>query len=692
MPQTLALFLFTLGAPIGVSNLLIGLAGLGPLAFLGGIAQVGLSIGLSLLSQFIFRPSANAPKPEDVQQSYKQPAQPRYKHYGRVKISGPWVFGESKTGDFYKVLALGQGPFDAIEEFWIDNNEVELDGSDIVTTEPYSNVVNPPKIEYRLGASTETAYSELISEFTEYTSAHRGDGVASLYAKMPAVAQSNYYELYPNGIQTSFRVIARCAKVKNPVSGTTAWSDNAASIIRDYIISNDGMRFPESILQTTLAQDGWETAYARADEDVDLDAGGSEKRYRLWGSYRFDERPADVLSRMLRSCDGQLKITADGGLTLDIGDWYEPTVTIDNTMITAFSDVGKGNNILTTANTIRATFTSPDLDYQTTDADPWVDDTDVSERGEIAIDNSFIMTPSHTQCRRLMKLESYRANPEWIGTFTCNLKALKAFGERFVRIDYPALGIDGVFEQLDFKFNIGQDNILRSVTLQVRSLPEEAYNWDETTEEGTAPVSDTTVVDNSIPVPTGLTLNYNTTTLGLEIDIDDPGTEALYVQYRIKATSESDWTIVTPPDGETFYIVYGLQDGVEYEVQARFVSIGGRQGDWTSSATITITQDVTPPSDITLNSATGGSGQVTINWTTPNSANFNRTVIKRNTVDNEAGATAITNSPFYGVANATYEIVDSGLAADDYYYWLYAQNGSGIDDGSGVASGAITVT
>src|SRR5690606_41563057 len=115
-------------------------------------------------------------------------------------------------------------------------------------------------------------------------------------------------------------------------------------------------------------------------------AGGSEPRYRLWGSYQLNERPADVLGRMLTCCDGRLVPTPDGGPTLDIGSWSEPTVTLTPQAITGFSEVGRGRHVMTSANTIRATFLDPSQDYQSTDADPWADESDVSERGEEAKD------------------------------------------------------------------------------------------------------------------------------------------------------------------------------------------------------------------------------------------------------------------------------------------------------------------
>lgn len=102
---------------------------------------------------------------------------------------------------------------------------------------------------------------------------------------------------------------------ENPVTGVTEWNDRAAAVIRDYMTHRDGMRLPESLFTTPLAQAGWAAAYNRSNEAIAVAAGGTEPRYRLWGSYQLNERPADVLGRMLSCCDGRLVPTPDGGLT-----------------------------------------------------------------------------------------------------------------------------------------------------------------------------------------------------------------------------------------------------------------------------------------------------------------------------------------------------------------------------------------
>src|SRR5690606_29482161 len=166
MPVTLSgIIASTLGtSAIGVA----AQTALASLTILAGstLGSLALSIGLSYLSQSLFRPSQ--PKPEDGQQSVRQPTAPRSRHYGRVKVSGPWVFAESEAGNFHKVIALGQGPVDAIEEYWVDDTRVTLDGSGNVQEQPWganSEHSAQLRIESRLGASTETSYGNLSSTF-----------------------------------------------------------------------------------------------------------------------------------------------------------------------------------------------------------------------------------------------------------------------------------------------------------------------------------------------------------------------------------------------------------------------------------------------------------------------------------------------------------------------------------------------
>lgn len=559
---------------------LAGLYGISTTAIGGTIISAAVSAGISLLSSLLFRP--DTPKPQDQQQSVKNPIQPRSRHYGRVKISGSLAFLESKGGALYKVIATGTGQLDAVEQLWIDDKLVTVNGSFLVNEEPwYDEGDHKLRIETRLGLPTETAYSHLTAAFPDWDADHRGDGVSSIYIVQFGSAAERIPERFPNTVYTLYRTVARASLVYNPVTTLTAWSDNAAAIVRDYIVHPDGMRLPSSLVTTTQAAAGWLAGFNRAEEAVTLKAGGTEDRYRIWGSYRFDERPAEVIGRMLAACDGRLIPTPDGGLTIDIGDWEEPTLTLDETIIVGFSDVARGLDIINTANVIRAVYTSPDHDYQATDADQWIDVADVAARGEISTDMSFMMSPSHAQTRRLMKLAAYRANPSWIGTFQCNLGALAAFGKRFIRITYAPLGIDEVFEIQDFRLDIVEGDILAGCTVQVISMPSEAYDWDASSEEGTAPLAEVSEDDSEIPVPANFDVTAPETSVA-RMEFDAPPSEDLRTEGRYRMAGATDWTPVPISTGATSVDV-PIAPATDYEFQVRYVSAVGTPGDWTAS-------------------------------------------------------------------------------------------------------------
>ncbi len=656
--------------------------------------NIGLSVGLSYLSSVLFRPKQ--PKPEDVQTSIKNPTAARQRHYGRVKTSGPWAFAESKEGSFHKVVALGTGELDAIEEIWVDDAPVTLDANGYVQEHPwnYDGKWKHLRIQYRMGLPTETHYSDLEAVFPEWDETHRGDGVSSLYAFQGASGAETFAQIFPNVTNTLYRVVARGSKVWNPVTETVAWSDNAAAVIRDYMGHADGMRLPESLFNTPIAAEGWKRAYNRAAAPVALKAGGTEPAWRLWGSYRFDERPADVLGRMLPCCDGWLVPTPDGGVTLDINEWQEPTVTIDDDAIVGFSDVSRGRDIMTTANIIAATFLSPDHDYQATDAEAWVDPDDVDERGEIVSSAEFNMAPSHGQCRRLMKRAYYRANPKWVGQFRCNLRGLAAFGKRRIRIRYPLFGIDDVFEVQDFRFNIGEGGILLGCTLQVASMPAEAFAWNAALEEGEAPIAEETNVESTIPVPADLSFGVTRITVGNQqvplgvITFARPANLSLRVEGRYKQVSASDWTVIPIGNDATEAQTGALSDGVQYEAQIRYVSVSGRQGEWSTSEYVTPVADPTAPAIVENVNAVGGTGAVNISWAAPNSPNYVAAHVRRNTVNVEAGAPVRVE---YGPPSLADAWQDTGLAAGDYYYWIRAANASGVESAP-VAVGPIAVT
>lgn len=691
MPQALgalALTIFQAGGPLWLSNALVGVGALG--GILGAVGQIALSLGISFLANAIFRPKNNT-KSDDVQQSLRVAISDRVKIYGQMQATGNWIFGDSKNGNFHKVLVVCEGLLTQVLTMKIDDRFVTTDASGFVNDAPFNGKV---RFQYSNGSPAGHHFSALAEVFPEWDSNHLGKGVVLIYATQYGLKADKVTDVFPSLKDTLYRIEGRFTEIYNPTNGVTAWSDNAAGIIRDFMISQDGMRFPLSIVNTPQALEVWKTSWNRSREFVPLKGGGAERRYRLWVVYKLSEAPGTVLESMLANCDARPILTRDGGIAVDITEYYEPTVLLDKSVITAVTSVVRGSDVRSAANVITAKYISEQDDYQQIDADPWIDEESVTLRGELPDDVTFGYTPSHSQCRRLMKRRAYQLNPEWQITVNCRVAASAAFQERFVALDYQLgpLHIQGAFEVLKFTWNIGDKGILQSVTIALRSIEPEAFSWDPSQEEGAAPQTQTPEVDKSIPLVAGFDATVGRRTISGSLvayailDFDTPPSDALVVRIEGKKVADSNWSEITVPDGALSVDGLIQDDGVQYEYRAWYQTLTGRNGAKTSpTIKLTATADNTAPGVPTAVSGTAGAGKVTIAATTPNSANFSRLYIYRNTVNNFGTATRIAT--VYGAPNTAYSYDNTGLTAGvTYYFWVTAANASAVESSS-VATG-----
>jgi hypothetical protein len=284
-----------------------------------------------------------------------------------------------------------------------------------------------------------------------------------------------------------------------------------------------------------------------------------------------------------------------------------------------------------------------------------------------------------------------------VGRFAVKKKGLALIGEQLVRIRLDVFGIDDVFEIQDMALNFAGEGEVEGVTIDVMALPQAAYAWNAAAEQGTAPATTIAAETSTVPVPTGFEVTIDRITAGAQevpvgvLSFDAPPVLSLVVEAHYRATGAADWIAIAVSPGAVSAQSPSLSDGTEYEFQVRHVTATGRSSDWTTAIVITPVADETAPGPVSSVSATGGTGDVTLMWTTPNAANFSRSVILRNTSDDEGSALAVTGSPLYGPASAVMMATDTGLAAGTYHYWIIAANASGVQSAS-VATGAVTVT
>ena len=568
---------------IGLGNLGLSLG----VAMAVGSAATSLAIGAALLGLSIaFSPRVGTAttKTPQAQAVINQSIGPRVRGYGRVLLGGTRAFFDSKDRYLHQVIMMHSGEIDAIESIRVGDRTVTLDDDGNVTTSAFTykyddNTKYAIRIRTHLGTEDQLVDAGLQGAFPSvWTFAHRLRGIAYLVVRFRSPPQGDFQKIFPEGYNTPVRGLCRLSKVYDPRTGNTTWSDNAGLCILDYLTHPDG--FKKSRSDCDL--DSFRAFADLCDEAVPLKAGGTEKRYRLWGVYQLTDEPEDVLRKMRATCDAELYQNAEGKIAIRGGKWEPPTVTITDRDILGHT-IEEGNNRFAAFNELKITYTSPQHDYQSIEATPWIDVADQDERGPIPSELDLDFVPSPSQARRLAKIHIAKSNPRWKGRIRTNLTGLDALGERTIRVILPELAIDDAFYVAGFSI----DSELKSVEIEKLTISEAAYSWNAATEEGDNPaLPEDTAPDLTYPIPEGLALialdDHTIQATVTPADEDD-----LTLQVQVRAGAGSDWEeMVTRTNN--YQARYNADPGT-YDVRARWTGAQDVTGDWTFPyATITL--------------------------------------------------------------------------------------------------------
>ena len=683
-----------LGAGLGGASWAIGSA----VAAISQIAiGVGVSIGVSALSSLLTKKAkegpqaavrgSEAPTAQEVHQTIKQAVAPRRRHYGsELKVGGVLAFFHSKDGALYMLILFSHGEVAHLVEHWLNDKPVTVNAAGNVIDAQYTwNATNRVSILARTGTTTQSAYPQLISAFPEmWSEQHRLLGIANVLIIARDVPTDVFTEVYPAG-PPQYRIRLWGARVYDMRLGQSAanpatWaaSDNPALIILDYLTHADGMARPRSMFDEASFQ----LAAEQCDAPVVLKTGGTEKRYRLSGSYDLSERPADVLGRMLAVCDGELYQTEDGTYGLRVGVWDPPTKTIASDHVLRFR-FEQGSNALAVFNIVKSIYVSPLHDYQESQAEDWRDEDLIVAMGEERAEElRILMCTSHSQARRLAKIAMAKGNPEWRGTIVTDMSGLELLGERVIMVDLPLMG----FEQTTFTINeFRMAGDLTQCELSVSSISAAAYEWDPATEEGTAPTLPPAFPPTSvIAVPEDFGAAMGDPGMGNWVSTawSPPERDTLSHEINIREQGVGDWSSSLIPHGMTTWQSPVLPYAAA-EVRLRARSPGGKASDWTATLVI----DFTAPAIATDVITSVTDDDVTIDWVNSESPNLYETRLYRNTVDNINTAVHIHN--VLGSVGTAQSFVDLDLPSGTYFYWLQSSNVSGItsEHHIGVAGG-----
>ncbi len=509
-------------------------------AFLSSTTIAGISLG-TILQGAIFLGGLLAPMlfggargrridPGELKNTLELAEGEEIRALGRVRIGGLKVYGNSKGFNRWRLIAHCRGPISAVEEYFLGGRSVVVEADGAVSSPPY---VRPGVLSYiyvrgKVGTTTETAYTQLTSEFPGvWTTDHRGRGIAQSLIQYisPGVNTTKFGRMFQSGVP-DLELIIRGEQVFDVRTNTTGWTDNAVLIIRHVLLG-----LPE--WSNTMLDDGFNAAEANRADVLVPTLTGTEKRARLWGVFTSEMGREEVLSALLMSAGARIILRPGGKWGIQL---------IDDVQTAAFEFVERdivdwgwksGPDGVDRPNLCRVKYYSPEVGYDLAEINTgpgtagasWARITsEITAYGEKPMDLELPFCPSASQAQRIARRMFAVARAD-SGRLDTNMAGMAAWGCPTASIPLPDLD-ETVIAEIDAP-RIDADGYTVNIPYRVwPTLP----TWNPAAMESPAP----TVVPD----------------LAFQSDVATPSamSDAIVVQYIASGIRETRVRIY-PPSG-----------------------------------------------------------------------------------------------------------------------------------------------
>jgi len=414
-------------------------------------AAYAFSLGTSVLTKALM------PQPElsGGDQGYlitqRGSTMPHQVIYGKTRIASGIVFQGTTDNNKYlhSVLAFAGHEIEEFETIYFNDEVLTLSGNDVTAPAKY---VGKVKIVKKLGTTTQSAVtsSDLggVTPPSQWTTDCKLLATAYLYVMLEFDADA-----FPNGVPEVTAVI-KGKKVYDPRTSTTAWSDNPALCLRDYLTSG------KEGTNTTIYNYGLSEDLESVDDDLVTIAanvcdhlnypvlsGGT--RFSLNGAFTTNTTPYDAIQNLSTSMGGLLWY-AQGKWRMKPAYYTSPVLDLNEDDLRSGISVNTRHSRRDNFNVVKGTFRGPESDYQPSDF-PQVpvlnsatyDALLAADGGqESVIDLQLPFTDNTTEARRLSRITLERNRQQLSVQATFGLKAFQVQVGDIIRLTNTRLGFE----------------------------------------------------------------------------------------------------------------------------------------------------------------------------------------------------------------------------------------------------------
>lgn len=481
-------------------------------------AQIAVAIGTGYAAQAL----QGTPELEASKANLKQTMPPRIDAYGRRRLGGAYLLWEAKGKTAYDVIAVKDGPMEAVEEVWLKDQKLTFVGGGtqgfVANRAEYGGGTdnNLIKVEWRNGTASPAPYADHVSALGAegiWTNNHLARGITTIGARYSYGKRDSLAADYPIGFDLQFSLVGRMRPVwdpRDPLQSRTnpaTWKagcdaegrGNIGLYILDFCLRAEGMAMDYET-EIAPAIEHWKGEIDICKEAVPLKTGGTEPRY--WGSVHFAyaDDPQETLDKLRAACDGKMLRDADGVWRLWVGKVRAPTIHLTDDDIADY-DVQLDAAGFDVVNVVQPTFESEAHGWTMVEAPASRDEADILARGrEFSSPLPLAAVNSASQSQRLAKRARLRLTTELRGSLTGRLSAARALGHRWIRLTLADLDLDGAVVEQETGGRIAFSRGAAHIPFAL--VPPGMDAWDAATEEGSSGVAPDRAEPSSLLPPT----------------------------------------------------------------------------------------------------------------------------------------------------------------------------------------------
>lgn len=472
--------------------------------------------------------------------------------YGRTRVGGSVFYQEViNKSSLTRMIAFANHEIEEFEEVYFGSEKV-------TSTEPWfstgykrptiltdeDGAIRAADIEIlyaeRLGTDDQQYVpvgqraTSVFSARSTWDEEHRAVGVAYLAANFEYTRNA-----FPNGVPVVSATV-KGKKIYDPRTDTTAWSDNPALILRDYLLSSGIATDTDEIDEALFA-----TAANICDETVTLADGSTQKRYTCNASFTSEEQPQNIIKSISDTMAGMVWCQ-DGKWGCKAAKAVTPVLTFDEDDLRSGLSIRTRNTRREGFNQVIGLFKGEETNWQPANFPSITSDVflEVDNNQESTLELDLPFVTDSVQAQRIAKISLYRNREQLKISGSFGMRALQVGVGDVINITNSRLGFSSKqFEVIEWSFGLAGDMTLE-VAMVLQEISDEVFEWDA--EERSFESNNTTLASPFFVPALGISTRTETAVVNekvtnrLVIDVtsDDAGlVDLVEVEARYETTA-----------------------------------------------------------------------------------------------------------------------------------------------------------